>query len=199
LYVQDARGASSEQHINFTVRSSLPELVQTSLVLSQTEFVSDERVTLEVSVQLIDADGTTDDVRVDIVHNIQSWSFNLSDENGDGIWEGSLGFQPSGAGQPSFKVIATDGEGDSASVDVLYTPLKVVEADGSGFMSTGVLIASVGLVILVALLIALQRRRQAAVEMKMIDSWGVFGDGLTDKEESENPPEEDQVLDWDNV
>ena len=199
LYVQDARGASSEQHINFTVRSSLPELVQTSLVLSQTEFVSDERVTLEVSVQLIDADGTTDDVRVDIVHNIQSWSFNLSDENGDGIWEGSLSFQPSGAGQPSFKVIATDGEGDSASVDVLYTPLKVVEADGSGFMSTGVLIASVGLVILVALLIALQRRRQAAVEMKMIDSWGVFGDGLTDKEESENPPEEDQVLDWDNV
>jgi hypothetical protein len=199
LYVQDARGASSEQHINFTVRSSLPELVQTSLVLSQTEFVSDERVTLEVSVQLIDADGTTDDVRVDIVHNIQSWSFNLSDENGDGIWEGSLGFQPSGAGQPSFKVIATDGEGDSASVDVLYTPLKVVEADGSGFMSTGVLIASVGLVILVALLIALQRRRQAAVEMKMIDSWGVFGDGLTDKEESENPPEEDQMLDWDNV
>ena len=199
LYVQDARGASSEQHINFTVRSSLPELVQTSLVLSQTEFVSDERVTLEVSIQLIDADGTTDDVRVDIVHNIQSWSFNLSDENGDGIWEGSLGFQPSGAGQPSFKVIATDGEGDSASVDVLYTPLKVVEADGSGFMSTGVLIASVGLVILVALLIALQRRRQAAVEMKMIDSWGVFGDGLTDKEESENPPEEDQMLDWDNV
>ena len=199
LYVQDARGASSEQHINFTVRSSLPELVQTSLVLSQTEFVSDERVTLDVSVQLIDADGTTDDVRVDIVHNIQSWSFNLSDENGDGIWEGSLSFQPSGVGQPSFKVIATDGEGDSASVDVLYTPLKVVEADGAGFMSTGVLVGSVGLVILVALLITLQRRKQAAVEMKMIDSWGVFGDGLTDKEESEDPPEEDQVLDWDNV
>ena len=96
-------------------------------------------------------------------------------------------------------MIATDGEGDSASVDILYTPLKVVEANGSGFMSTGVLIASVGLVILVALLITLQRRRQAAVEMKMIDSWGVFGDGLTDEEETENPSEEDQVLDWENV
>ena len=95
LYVQDARGASSEQHINFTVRSSLPELVQTSLELSQTEFVSDERVTLDVSVQLIDADGTTDDVRVDIVHNIQTWTFNLSDDDGDGIWTGSLEFQPS--------------------------------------------------------------------------------------------------------
>ena len=135
---------------------------------SQSEFVSDERVTLDVSVQLIDADGTTDDVRVDIVHNIQTWTFNLSDENGDGIWTGSLEFQPSGVGQPSFKVIATDGEGDSASVDVLYTPLKVVEADGGGFMSGGVLVGSVLLVIIVALLIVIQRRRQVAQEMNCL-------------------------------
>jgi hypothetical protein len=199
LFVQDARGASSEQHINFTVRSSLPELVQTSLVLSQIEFVSDERVTLDVSVQLIDADGTTNSVRVDIVHNIQTWSFNLSDDDGDGFWTGDIDFQPSGVGQPSLKVIATDGEGESASVDVLYTPLKVVEADGAGFLSTGVLIGSVGLVILVALLITMQRRKQAAAEMKMIDSWGVFDDGMTEKEESEDAPQDDQVLDWDNV
>ena len=199
LYVQDARGAFSEQHINFTVRSSLPELVQTSLVLSQTEFVSDERVTLDVSVQLIDADGTTNNVRVDIVHNIQTWTFNLSDDNGDGIWEGSLDFQPSGVGQPSFKVIATDGEGDSASVDVLYTPLKVVDDDRVGFMSTGVLIGSVAVVILVALLITIQRRRQTAQEMKMIDSWGVFGDGMADDDESDNEPQEEQELDWEKV
>ena len=199
LYVQDARGAFSEQHINFTVRSSLPELVQSSLELSQTEFVTDERVTLEVSVQLIDEDGTTDNVRVDIVHNIQTWTFNLSDENGDGIWTGSLEFQPSGVGQPSFKVIATDGEGDSASVDVLYTPLKVVEADGGGFMSGGVLVGSVLLVIIVALLIVIQRRRQVAQEMKMIDSWGVFGDGLDQQNESEDDADKKPTLDWDNV
>ena len=185
LYVQDARGASSEQHINFTVRSSLPELVQTSLELSQTEFVSDERVTLDVSVQLIDADGTTDDVRVDIVHNIQTWTFNLSDDEGDGIWTGSLQFQPSGVGQPSFKVIATDGEGDSASVDILYTPLKVVEEDGGGFMSTGVLVGAVALAVIVALVLALQRR--------------VFGDGLVDEENPEEESSEDEKLDWDNV
>ena len=199
LYVQDARGASSEQHINFTVRSSLPELVQTSLELSQTEFVSDERVTLDVSVQLVDADGTTDDVRVDIVHNIQTWTFNLSDDEGDGIWTGSLQFQPSGVGQPSFKVIATDGEGDSASVDILYTPLKVVEEDGGGFMSTGVLVGAVALAVIVALLLALQRRRATAEEMKLIDSWGVFGDGLVDEENPEEESSEDEKLDWDNV
>ena len=199
LYVQDARGASSEQHINFTVRSSLPELVQTSLELSQTEFVSDERVTLDVSVQLIDADGTTDDVRVDIVHNIQTWTFNLSDDDGDGIWTGSLEFQPSGVGQPSFKVIATDGEGDSASVDILYTPLRVVEEDGGGFMSTGVLVGAVALAVIVALLLALQRRRATAEEMKLIDSWGVFGDGLVDEEDVDEESSEDEKLDWDNV
>jgi hypothetical protein len=199
LYVQDARGASSEQHINFTVRSSLPELVQTSLELSQTEFVSDERVLLDVSVQLIDADGTTDDVRVDIVHNIQTWTFNLSDEDGDGIWTGSLEFQPSGAGQPSFKVIATDGEGDSASVNILYTPLKVVEAESEGFMSTGVLVGAVSIAILVALLMIIQRRRATAEEMKLIDSWGVFGDGLVDEEDADEESSEDEKLDWDNV
>ena len=199
LYVQDARGASSEQHINFTVRSSLPELVQTSLELSQTEFVSDERVTLDVSVQLVDADGTTDDVRVDIVHNIQTWTFNLSDDDGDGMWTGSLEFQPSGAGQPSFKVIATDGEGDSASVDILYTPLKVVEADGGGFMSTGVLIGAVSIAILVALLMTLQRRRATAAEMKIIDSWGVFGDGDVEEIASDEESNEGEKLDWDAV
>ena len=199
LYVQDARGASSEQHINFTVRSSLPELVQTSLELSQTEFVSDERVTLDVSVQLIDADGTTDDVRVDIVHNIQTWTFNLSDDDGDGIWTGSLEFQPSGTGQPSLKVIATDGEGDSASVDILYTPLKVVEAEGGGFMSTGVLVGTVSIAVLVALLMTLQRRRATAEEMKIIDSWGVFGDGLVEGQDAEENQSESEKLDWDAV
>ena len=199
LYVQDARGAFSEQHINFTVRSSLPELVQTSLELSQTAFVSDERVTLDVSVQLIDADGTTNDVRVDIVHNIQTWTFNLSDDDGDGIWTGSLEFQPSGVGQPSFKVIATDGEGDSASVDILYTPLKVVEAEGGGFMSTGVLIGAVSIAILVALLMTLQRRRATAAEMKIIDSWGVFGDGDVENDASEEESNEGEKLDWDAV
>ncbi len=199
LYVQDARGASSEHHINFTVRSSLPVLDQTSLELSQVEFVSDERVTLDVSVILIDADGTTDDVRVDIVHNIQTWTFNLSDDDGDGIWTGSLEFQPSGVGQPSFKVIATDGEGDSASVDILYTPLKVVEAERGGFMSTGVLVGAVSIAILVALLMTLQRRRATAEEMKIIDSWGVFGDGDVEDNASDEESNEGEKLDWDAV
>ena len=96
-------------------------------------------------------------------------------------------------------MIATDGEGDSASVDILYTPLKVVEADGAGFMSTGVLIGAVSITVLVALLIALQRRRKTAEEMKLIDSWGVFDDGIAEDEATEDEPEGDEKLDWDAV
>ena len=140
-----------------------------------------------------------DDVRVDIVHNIQTWSFNLSDDDGDGTWTGSIDFQPSGVGQPSFKVIATDGVGDSATVDVLYTPLKVIESSQSGFFSLGFAIGAVAVAVLVALLITLQRRRTAAAEMKIIDSWNTFGDGSIDSEEQDDAPPEDEKLDWDNV
>lgn len=202
LYVEDARGAVSEEHINFTVRSSLPELVKTSLQLSQKEFVSGEVVTLEVSVQLIDADGSTDDVRVDITHLIQSWSFNLSDDDGDFVWTGSLQFQPEGKGSPSLKIIATDGEGDNANIDILYEPLKVVEEDGGGFLSTPVLIGAISIVILAGLLITIQRRRQVTAEMKLIDTWGVFGNGVegdSESEETESSNDEEEVLDWDNV
>ncbi|MDB2367367.1 right-handed parallel beta-helix repeat-containing protein [Candidatus Poseidoniales archaeon] len=202
LYVEDARGAVTQDHINFTVRSSLPELVRTSLQLSQTEFVSGEIVTLEVSIQLIDADGSTDDVRVEIDHLIQSWSFNLSDADGDSVWTGSIEFQPEGEGSPSLKVIATDGEGDNANIDILSEPLKVVGEEADGFLSTPVLIGAVSLVLLVGLLITIQRRRQANAEMKLIDTWGVFGNGMedeTDSEEKESDNSEEEKLDWDNV
>ena len=104
-----------------------------------------------------------------------------------------------GVGQPSFKVIATDGEGDSASVDILYTPLKVVEGDSGGFMSTGVLVGAVSIAVLVALLMTLQRRRATAEEMKIIDSWGVFGDGLVEEQDADESPSESEKLDWDAV
>ena len=66
-------------------------------------------------------------------------------------------------------------------------------------MSTGVLIGGVSISILVALLIALQRRRKTAEEMKLIDSWGVFGDGIVEDEATEDEAEESETLDWDGV
>ena len=66
-------------------------------------------------------------------------------------------------------------------------------------MSTGVLVGAVALAVIVALLLALQRRRATAEEMKLIDSWGVFGDGLVDEEDADEKSSEDEKLDWDNV
>ena len=66
-------------------------------------------------------------------------------------------------------------------------------------MSTGVLVGAVSIAVLVALLMTLQRRRATAEEMKIIDSWGVFGDGLVEGEDAEENPSESEKLDWDAV
>ena len=60
-------------------------------------------------------------------------------------------------------------------------------------------VGAVALAVIVALLFALQRRRATAEEMKLIDSWGVFGDGLVDEEDVDEESSEDETLDWDNV
>ena len=76
------------------------------------------------------------------------------------------------------------------------------DRDEGGFLSTPVLIGAISIVILVGLLITIQRRRQATAEMKLIDSWGVFGNGMEEEVESEDVESEDapeEVLDWDNV
>ena len=45
----------------------------------------------------------------------------------------------------------------------------------------------------------LQRRRATAEEMKIIDSWGVFGDGLAEEQDAEENQSESEKLDWDAV
>ena len=88
---------------------------------------------------------------------------------------------------------------DPASVDILYMPLMVVEADGGGFMSTGVLVGAAALAVLVALLMTLKRRRATAEEMKIIDSWGVFGDGAVEDDASDEESNEGDQLLWKQV
>ena len=45
----------------------------------------------------------------------------------------------------------------------------------------------------------LQRRRATAAEMKIIDSWGVFGDGDVEEIASDEESNEGEKLDWDAV
>ena len=174
LYIEDARGNWAEEHVNITMQSSLPEFDRNSLVLSGETFVENELSILTVRVALSDPDGTTQDVRVNITHNIQQWEVNLSDDDGDGVWEGVVEWRPESTGRPLLKVIARDGVGDNANIDILSRNLVVeaAEADGRvlllGLAAGGVL----GGGLLVAWMV--QRRRRAAEELDLLTSWNAF-------------------------
>ena len=145
--------------------------------MNKETFTAGVKDTLEISVEMSDLDGTTQTVTASIQHGIQSWTFNLSDEDGDGIWQGSVDFVPEDTGRPSLKVYATDGEGDSAYVDVISRSFVVEEGEGD---SRGmILIASIGgfIALLAAIAFLMNKRKQKQEELDMIDSWGAFGDG----------------------
>ena len=172
LYVQDSRGAFDEVHANVTVQSSLPQL--SNLTFTPDTLVAEEKNTFTVRVMMNDPDGTTQSVRATVVFNVQNWAFNLSDEDGDGYWEGSVEMNPESAGRPNLKVIATDGIGDDAMVDVLSITLYVEEAEADSRVAMFVAATSsfVGLLVIIAV-IALRRQKKA--ELALIDTWDSFG------------------------
>lgn len=172
LYVQDSRGAFDEVHANVTVQSSLPQL--SNLTFTPGTLVAEEKNTFTVRVMMNDPDGTTQSVRATVVFNVQNWAFNLSDEDGDGYWEGSVEMNPESAGRPNLKVIATDGIGDDAMVDVLSITLYVEEAEADSRVAMFVAATSsfVGLLVIIAV-IALRRQKKA--ELALIDTWDSFG------------------------
>jgi hypothetical protein len=106
----------------------------------------------------------------------------LTDADGDGYWEGAVEMNPESAGRPSLKVIATDGVGDDAMVDVLSITLSVEEAeqDSRAALFVGGTVGFVGLLSFIAF-IALRRQKKA--ELAMIDSWDSFG-GFSAKSDS---------------
>jgi len=174
LYVEDARGNSVEQHVNITIQSSLPSLDRTSLVLNSETFTQNELNVLTVRIALSDPDGTTDDVRVNITLGMQQWEANLSDEDGDGVWEGTLEWRPETTGRPLLKVVAKDGEGDQANIDFMSRNL-VVEApqdDMRGLLLAGGALALVSVAGLVAFMMS--RRRRALEDIDLLTSWDAF-------------------------
>ena len=174
LYVEDARGNSVEQHVNITIQSSLPSLDRDSLTLSSETFIQNELNVLTVRIALSDPDGTTDDVRVNVTLGIQQWEANLSDEDGDGVWEGTLEWRPETTGRPLLKVVAKDGEGDQANIDFMSRNL-VVEApedDTRGLLLAGGALGLVSVAGLVAFMMA--RRRRALEEIDLLTSWDAF-------------------------
>ena len=172
LYVEDSRGAVDEVHTNVTVQSSLPKL--SNLTFTPDVLFAQQKNTFTVRVMMSDPDGTTESVRATVVFNVQNWAFNLTDEDGDGYWEGSVEMNPEAAGRPNLKVVATDGTGDDAMIDILSITLYVeeTEADSRVAMFVAATSSFVGILVVIAV-IALRRQKKA--ELAMIDTWDSFG------------------------
>ena len=183
LYVEDRRGGSDEAHVNITLGYSSPRL--SNLEVDRTLFVPGELASIMVSVKLDDADGTTNVVIASITHGIQTWDFNLSDENDDGIWTGTLDFRPDAGGRPYLKVTAIDGEGDNAKTDSITLEMRVEISDdiSSALVYTSAGISGLLLVGIVTILFILRKKKKLA-DLEMIDDWGVFGMPADDHEKT---------------
>ncbi|MEJ6562096.1 MAG: hypothetical protein QNL85_00105 [Euryarchaeota archaeon] len=173
LYIKDSRDGMDEIFVNITVQSSLPRL--SDLVYTPSALIAGEVNTLTVSVKMDDADGTTDDVRVTVKSNLQFWEMNLSDPDGDHVWTGSMELNPESSGRPSMKIIATDGDGDEANVEVLSVILNVNEPpnDNRPMLLIGAVLAFISVLTGGAMLVA--RRRSRLAELDLIDTWDAFG------------------------
>jgi len=206
------------------VQSSLPRL--SNLVYTPDALVAGEVNTLSISVAMVDADGTTDDVRATVKYNQQQWEINLTDSNGDGLWTGTLELLPETSGRPSLKIIATDGVGEDANVETISVTLTVEDAasDSRPLILVSSLVALFGLLLGGAMYAA--RRKARLADLDLIESWDAFGsskpvvaldqdsnialeggvvDGATEVEaedsgeENESKPLTGADLDWDDV
>ena len=173
LHVRDARGAWSEDHVNITVQSSLPRFTQDSLQVSPSVASLGVRTTLTFSVNLTDADGTTKVVQATISLDDQTWTLNLSDDDGDGRWTGSIDVVFDDLGRPYVRVVAVDGEGDDAQIDVISTTLEVVE-EGRDARARTLAVGLGGAVVLLLAGNALLNRRRKAMQEGVVGSWGVL-------------------------
>ena len=195
LYVEDARGKWAEEHLNITVQSSLPSLDRASLVLSTDTFTQNELNTLTVRVALSDPDGTTDDVRVNITLGVQQWEANLTDLDGDGVWEGSIEWRPETTGRPLLKIVAKDGVGDRANIDFMSRNL-IVEAPEDDMRGLLLGAATLGMFFLVgAVMFVVSRRRRAQEELDLITSWDAFRAPPQKDKTKEVPTVEGNVMD----
>ena len=180
LFVEDRRGGVDEAHINITVASSNPDL--SNLTVSPKVIPTGELTLVTVSVALDDPDGTTQQINATITKNLQSWTFNLTDDNGDGIWTGDVELIVEESGKAQLKVTAIDGQ----TADYLTLNLDFVENE-SDSSSLYMVVGGIGSFLVIGVLLALLivRRRKRLADLDLIDSWGVFGGEVKEYNEEE--------------
>jgi len=98
----------------------------------------------------------------------------LSDDDGDGVWEGVIEWRPETTGRPLLKIVAKDGVGENANIDFMSRNLIVEapETDARGLLLAASALGFVSLAGLGAFLVS--RRRRAREEIELLTSWDAF-------------------------
>jgi hypothetical protein len=196
LYVEDSRGRYDEQHVNITLQSSVPRFDQDSLDISSMKFITGEKSIIKVSIILFDADGTTKDVRMNITFGMQNWEAQMQPTGVDNRWEGSIEWIPQKEGLPFLKIIATDGEGQNANVDIISRTLSVEDGEDSSFRTILVAVGS-GLILTFLIVMFVLKRRAKLADIDSMISWEAFRNPQPQKEvpELDNAEtDEDEIL-----
>lgn len=188
LVIRDSLGNQDIEQVRITIENTDPEFDDQSLIISPNEMITDELVLFKVSIILLDPDGTTQDVRATLTHNQQVWNFNLSDDDNDDLWEGSIKIRPDKAGRPSLKITAIDGVGDDANIDQISRTVVVNDLEQDEASSMLIAIGSGIIILIVLITIISMRRRKKFDELELMESWPAFGRSPQDSSQSKDIP-----------
>ena len=193
LIVTDSRGASDSISINLTIGASSPVLSE--LIITPNSLVFDEVNPIFVTVKLEDLDGTTQMLFCKFKAGVIDREFQLRDDGtegdliaGDNIWTLETALLIDDGGTAKVEVWAIDGE----IVSPVLIELLPIESDDernliSWLFSGGLplLLVLITISVILGILFSVQRRKELAKDLEMIESWATFDPRELDDEFNE--------------
>ena len=193
LIVTDSRGASDSISINLTIGASSPVLSE--LIITPNSLVFDEVNPIFVTVKLEDLDGTTQMLFCKFKAGVIDREFQLRDDGTEGdliaddnIWTLETALLIDDGGTAKVEVWAIDGE----IVSPVLIELLPIESDDernliSWLFSGGLplLLVLITISVIIGILYSVQRRKELAKDLEMIESWSTFDSRELDDEFNE--------------
>jgi hypothetical protein len=190
LLVKDSRGASSTTSVNLTIGASSPILSQMMIVPNEIEM--DSPTQMRITVNLEDADGTTQVVRgvmkisgLELTLIFQDDGTRGDDIAGDGIWTYVGTWLIEEEGWVNVEVWAVDGEFTSpALIETISVEEPQTTSLVSWIMGSGLPYLIAVVVVLILLGMVYQKNRNEAIrrDLEMIESWSTFNPRELDDE-----------------
>ena len=182
LIVTDSRGASDSISINLTIGASSPVLSE--LIITPNSLVFDQVNPIFVTVKLEDLDGTTQMLFCKFKAGAIDREFQLRDDGtegdliaGDNIWTLETALLIDDGGTAKVEVWAIDGE----IVSPVLIELLPIDSDDernliSWLFSGGLplLLVLITISVIIGILYSVQRRKELAKDLEMIESWSTF-------------------------